>query len=1256
MCSRLIINETYIIYININLSIFNDMNMRKNLRMLCMGLAAAATSLAGFAQEPQDCTAKLWNHDFEKGPNGWDIVADGTAVWMSQTKGAGIAAGYYGFNDLALENWRGSGAAPDNSASQTVKDLPNGTYVFGAYLMATTQSREQDIETVDGVFMFANDSEIPVATNRVEGMDVKWAHTIKYNVAATVEDGTLTVGVKCVSTNAGFLAMDNATLWYFGDMSHEDALDEMAKIDMAASVAIADTCKSLKMNVDTLDYLEQTIAAAKAVTDDAEAMQADEDIWWAMRLAKKSAADYQGMAEAIAAAKEVAGKEWSDAEETVAALEALNALIVAAEAAYEAATSTRADIDTSKATLAEAAAFVELDGIYELIDVYQAMIDSIGYLEGDGIGEYSEDMIEAAELAMGSVNEELEYAMQGEISAVEAKANCEKHYATIQNIVDNPINYSEFPIFIYEGSELLPNQGTGESNQAYPVLEGTYLVNYEAGVDKLGNAYGAKANVAEYKSPLYRFREPLKSVRFIIHKSGKPGQVDKNGNANICVGAFAMYDEHGNEIELTTENLTSNANEPREGGGIPALIDGNPNTFFHSLWTAGTPEPHYLEVTLPEGEYSAFSFSITSLSSNHTRAFPREMEITYVSPKVTELQQALVTARKANPLFGTAPGFCNMDPNILQTALEEGDALTLKEGASDSELDAAIEKINNILAQIEEKGLNMPEAGKKYRIVSGEPRFFTNQNVMKALTVHTDTFYGDWLWWETVNPDSAKQEFTFEFLEEKDNKLYYAIKNEKFKLYLSELLDTAGKVIPNRFVFSERRDSFVLKSLGQGQFGIIAEGNSRQQLNMEFHNNGVASTDVKNYGAIAGVTSYIHTWGSDANQSSAWFFREMSTLPHAAKSISELNFRSEAISIYEGINIVTLTADKECAFADLTIYNTFGQEVAVNEVTVDGKVATVKLANNIETLAFAFTNTEGVTEVSLDGINEYRGEAPEYLALEAAYTKAAAIAPVVGTEVGQVKSVDEYDAAIAAAAALLENGGEIAEFVAATTALETAVANLECNYPVAGQNYYIISALPWKDKWRADIAVFAKEDNLLYWSFANLNNRNMLWQFVDCGEKKHGYNAYYLYNVGAEQWLSVHSAHLALVADTTAQAARPWDMRMMGNGAVSMGDTNWDNGAASMCPYGHANGTAYPAQNKMSTWGIKDSPAACSWYIVSQEKFIDDFMTGIENMDVVDEYVAPAVKGTYDLFGRRIVTPAATGIYIVDGKKKVIKK
>ena len=62
--------------------------------------------------------------------------------------------------------------------------------------------------------------------------------------------------------------------------------------------------------------------------------------------------------------------------------------------------------------------------------------------------------------------------------------------------------------------------------------------------------------------------------------------------------------------------------------------------------------------------------------------------------------------------------------------------------------------------------------------------------------------------------------------------------------------------------------------------------------------------------------------------------------------------------------------------------------------------------------------------------------------------------------------------------------------------------------------------------------------------------------------------------------------------------------------------------------------------------------------IVESEKYISDLLLelDIEDIEIADEQVAPAVKGIYDLYGRRIKSPVTTGIYIVDGKKRVIKK
>ena len=1230
--------------------------MKKTLRMLCMGVLAAISAVS-FAQE--NVTNKLLNPDAEKGMLGWDVTfKDGGEIWNKQTKGEEKAPGYHGFNNWAFENWRNAGAAlTDGSISQEVKNLPNGTYVFGAYVMTNHPSEAQGMDLTEGVYMFANEASIPVATNRVEGMDEKWAHSIKFNVATVVTDGTLKVGVKHEACNIHFVAMDNATLYFFGETAPEAALEEMAKIDMAATIAKVDTFLNYKMNVDTVAYINAAIEAAATVSAETAA-QIDEDLWWGKRQAVKSIAQYAAFAEAIEAAKVIAAGEWTDFETTVAALEALNALIAEAEAMYEEATAEKFELVVWADSLAKAAALVELDGCYTLLDVYTEKIDEMTV--SDELGDYTQLQKDKAEDYWLSASIILAEAEEGVVSPVTAKAECEKYFDQIDQIIATPISYYEFPIFLGKADKALPNQTCGRGGP-WPVLDGAYEINMPAGVDNTGKAYNAYNNLIEYKSPLFRFHEPLTSVRFYIRAVGHPDQeVDKNGNPHICISGFAMFDENGDTIKLTTENVVSNATE-QEGQGIPGMIDYNPSTFFHSLWKTGTPEAHYIEVDLPDGEYSAFSFKMLSFESSRSRVFPAELEITYVSPKVTELQQALVAARKLNPTFGTGVGFVNVDPAAYNAALAEGDAVAAKKGVSDAEAQAALDKLNAVVEQIKAAGVMMPEAGKKYRIISGEPRFFTNQNISKALTLHTDTIYGDWLWWETAHPDSARQEFILEPYSTHGDRAYYTFKHVQTGLYLGELIDTLGNLVPNRFVFTERVDSFWLKSLGRGQFGIMAsDGNSRKQFNMEFHNNGAWSDQVKNYGAIAGVKSYIHTWDSNADQSSAWFFREMVELPQAAKSISELNFKTAAMSIYVGVNNLTITADKDCAFADLAISDAFGSNVAINNVIVEGKVATVELSKSVETFSVSFTNAEGVAEVTIDGTYVNNGPSAAYTALQTTYNTVLALNPVEGEGVGQVANLSAYNDALAIAEGLLADGGEDAELEAAKAALEAAQAGLVYNLPKADTDYLILLGLDAiKTNHLTDMAIFADaEQGIVRWTYVSLTNEAYRWRFIDCGEQKHGRAAYYLQNVATECYAarSIESNNpVYLYEDTT--EVRPYNIFFINKGKVALGDTYWADGAGSLHPLSHGSGAAANKGNKMITWGRTD--AASAMYVVEAEKYITDVIysiDGIENIDVTDEFVAPAVKGTFDLFGRRIDTPAATGIYIIDGKKRVIKK
>ena len=338
--------------------------MKKNLRLLCLGLAAA-TFTAGFAQA-ENVTSKLKNADMEQGIKYWGIDGE-TNIWGKNTKthnpGYTNRVGYHGMNNGVLENWKGSitSGLADNAISQTVIKIPSGTYVFGAYIAASKQDTVLNKEEIVGVTLFANDAAVPVATENPD-KNQKETHSAKFNVAVKVTDGTLNVGLKAESTNANFLVWDNATLYYFGDMDEAAALNEMAKIDLAGVVAIADTILAHKLQNDSAAYLNEAREAALAVTTADAAWNASQELYWAISFAHRSMGDYRNFNNAINSAKEVVAKEWSEyVEEAVAQL---NELIAEAEGIYVAGEADRAVLNEKKAEMNEVKAGVELDSAY----------------------------------------------------------------------------------------------------------------------------------------------------------------------------------------------------------------------------------------------------------------------------------------------------------------------------------------------------------------------------------------------------------------------------------------------------------------------------------------------------------------------------------------------------------------------------------------------------------------------------------------------------------------------------------------------------------------------------------------------------------------------------------------------------------------------------------------------------------------------------------------------------------------------------
>ena len=1196
--------------------------MKKNLRMLCLGLAASAFT-ASFAQA-ENVTSKLVNANMEQGVIGWTIDFD-SHIWKKNTKNQAVKRGFHGVNVTVLENWKSDATSglSNNTISQTVNDLPNGTYVFGAYVGASQQgSAESNRETIEGVTMFANNASVAVATDNPDNSAAKWAHTAKFNVAVNVIDGTLNVGLKAENTNANYLVMDNATLYFFGNMDEAAALDEMAKIDMAATVAIADTCLAHKMNVDSLALVNEATAAAKAVASADAAWQADEDLYWAIYKANKSIADYRGYLNTIAKADEVLAVEWSDdvAEQYAALQEA----VTAAKAAYEAAAFNREEIAADKAALNEAIAQVKIDSLYlildEVVEFYETLIND--ELVGTDPGMYSEALVNALIAMEEEAREVLGEVEAGETSAVDAIAYIQRFRDSMQEILDNPVSMHKFPIVLGKGETAL---------KGYKLLEG---------------ATTNESDVVTYTSQLYTFSFPLTRVRFTVKETGSNGL---NGSYPFfTLSSFEMFDAEGNEIDLTSADIASNAchntlnpGSP-DGAGIDGLVDDDPATFFHSTWGVAVNEAHYIEVTLPAGEYSAFSFAMTARGASHPHQFPAVLEITHLSDAAADLLTAISAAKNMNAYQGTAPGFYNGDLSAFNAAIANAEAL-VDTDASDEEIYAAIAVLEEAQSVVDEMTVLMPEVGKKYQLISAGP-FFGKQGIHKAITTYSDSTHTNWLWWETAGADSLNQYFSFEYIPNDENKNYYAMKHEATGLYVGGLFDSEGEQTGNAFGLNATPDTVELQSLGYGQFGFVHEGS---MMHAGDHNSGVASTKAGAYGGTYGVASSLVGWSTGAYNASAWYIREVHTLPYATKSISDLNFVSESINLYAGVNTLVLEADKDCAFADLVVYDVLGKVINA-DVNQSGKTATVMLDTTVvESFSFAFTNTEKVAEVTINGSISKLSE------LQAAYNETVAVAPEKGDAVGQYSDLAEYNTALKNAETILASGGTDEEIVNAIAALDSAVVHLQVNLPLADKTYFILSGLPaFYENHGVDMALYVKADDTPAWSYVGISSDKYLWKFVEKEVLVNGAPAFYLQNVATGTYMGsadALSTALTMVADTA--ATQPFRIDVWGEGIVTICDSRYSDGNIHM--NGHGNGAN--AFGNLVYW-TSTVGTSSAMRIVESEKYFSDIINNIEDVEFVDEYVAPAKKGIYDLFGRRIDAPAAAGIYIVDGKKRVIKK
>ena len=145
-------------------------------------------------ETPADATFLVANPDMENGNvSGWTSTG-----WAYQ--GASYSNGDITISKFQ-EIWVWNANLGNTSASQTLADMPAGTYRLTADVIAVRQGSSSP---VTGAMLFINDATTPVATG--DGAPER------FSVEVVAKDGVLTFGMKGENTTANWMAFDNVKL------------------------------------------------------------------------------------------------------------------------------------------------------------------------------------------------------------------------------------------------------------------------------------------------------------------------------------------------------------------------------------------------------------------------------------------------------------------------------------------------------------------------------------------------------------------------------------------------------------------------------------------------------------------------------------------------------------------------------------------------------------------------------------------------------------------------------------------------------------------------------------------------------------------------------------------------------------------------------------------------------------------------------------------------------------------------------------
>lgn len=1243
-----------------------------------LAAVAAIVTLPVFAGT--DVTSKLVNPDCEQGTVGWQVEAtyQGNQIvstWRQAIYDQISAYGSWGWTGKGLSNYHSYTNGPTD-VSQTLTGLQNGTYVFGAYMLATihdTTYPDKDAyrDDIVGVSIYANGDSTAVCTNVLRNDSASlYNHTRKFNVATTVTDGTLKVGVNLTdSANTNWVGFDNAQLYYFGDVTAEEALLEMGENDLKASVDLATALQDSIISAVACETLQTAIAATEGAKTLDEMVAASEAVRYACAEAFMSYNFYAPLNKAVAEARRVAAKEWS--EQVVVQKVALQSMLRKVEKALAEKTITEEEMSEQAAELEKATDLVKVDEVWMLLDDLYTFIslyedisednpvfnvtEHLGF--GEDPGQFPFEQEEILQNLNDELNDvmadvELELRPTSDAYAYIAKVNqaIRSCVAVRNGAVQLPFNYITMPD---------PNDPSIPFHKA----DRPGLLTHPVTLDYYHETMycGTAGENIRVETPLLKLGKAYGQLTITVNHTIQNSVPAVGDGPWFNLNQFYLLDGAGNRVALKGSDFTGNATIGSSSGSFSNLVNNNINGFYISRYTGGIAGfgNHSMTITLPEAMSEFKIIMEGQWTEQRVSMIPTEITITGLVEAEVNLMKAIASGESSLATEGTEPGFCKGDYSGLKAALAAAKKLQANPDATEEEMENAAYDITDEVAKVQAYERMLPESGKSYYIFN-RIGFESKQGLHKVLTVFQDSI----LWWDTANPDDPNQRWTLESVEpddENETLPHYTFKNVGTGKYIGKWIygeaweDTGEPIFWGSpyIKMSDTPAKIRLNHQGYEQYALDSyymEGGTWYRLIESGDNNGTATTNhqsnagtsTKNpegYGTsgVCGVITQYNISGVDSR--TAWSFVEgFDELP-LTEPIDKAFGR--CFHLLTGGKKYTFITDKPCAFENFKLTGSRHQQLSYTVARTPNTI-TVNLSTNVLDFFVSFDNNEGVSTLQVtDNFESKFGDLlAAYEAAKGDYRE--------GDGIGFVKDLSGYNAAMAQAEKLIENGGSDAELEAAIQDLEAAVAALEFNLPDENKLYHLVcfyEGVYYKTPGTAAVC-YNPEQNLAFLTYLNKNKKDFYWKF----EKGEEPGTVYVRSCATED-----SCYLA-TSSTISSVPVAYSIKMDESNPQYVAQT----GIAIFYRFFRSDGYCLSLYNNYETFpttgfsnlNSADRQNGTTMWLIEEA---GELPTAIDETVIdTDEAIAPAAQGIYDLTGRRVVAPAS-GLYIINGQKVLIK-